>query len=122
VQAGGGVLTPDPQDVPFLPIAGEVYRIRTIICQPPDKHDTRPVVVVASPFALTGRITFVTRTSQTESAGVPHPRNPVLDLSRDGVFSRLRSVEAQLWTPRNVTRLGVLEQSVFAAVIERFWT
>jgi hypothetical protein len=101
---------------------GEVYRIQTIICQPPDKHDTRPVVVVASPLALTGRISMVTRTSRTDSAGVAHARSKELGLSLDGVFSRLRSVEAQLWTPRNVTRLGVLESAVFAAVVERFWT
>ncbi len=61
---GGDVLRPDPQDVPFLSLMGEVYRIQTIICQPPDKHDTRPVVVVASPLALTGRISMVTRTSR----------------------------------------------------------
>jgi hypothetical protein len=116
------MLRPDPQDVPFLPLIGEVYRIRTIICQPPDRHDTRPVVVVASPTGLTGRITMVTRTSDTKAPGVPHARSKPLDLSADGVFCRLRSVEAQLWTPRNVTRLGPLEPAVLAAVVERFWT
>jgi hypothetical protein len=49
------VLKPDPLDVAYLPLVGEVYIIRTVIAQPPDKHDTRPVVVVASPANLLGR-------------------------------------------------------------------
>lgn len=116
------MIRPDPLDVPFLPVAGEIYRIRTIIVQPPDQHDTRPVVVVSSPRDLLGRVSFVCRTSDTSVKGIAHSRERRLSLSKDGVFDRLRSTEAQLWTPRNVARLGVLDAITLAEVVARFWT
>lgn len=116
------VLKPDPLDVAYLPLVGEVYIIRTVIVQPPDKHDTRPVVVVASPANLLGRISLVCRTTDTSAKGVSHARNRHLGLNKDGVFCRLTSTEAQLWTPRNVTLLGSLEPENLAPVVDRFWT
>lgn len=116
------MIKPNPLDVPFLPVTGEVYRICTVIVQPPDQHDTRPVVVVSSPRDLFGRVTFVSRTSDTSAKGIAHSRTRELNLTKDGVFDRLRSTEAQLWTPRNVTRLGVLDADTLAAVVGRFWT
>jgi len=86
-----------------------MYRIQTIIVQPPDQHDTRPVVVVSVPRDLNGRVSFVCRTSDTSAKGIAHSRDRKLGLSKDGVFDRLRSTEAQLWTPRNVARLGLLD-------------
>jgi hypothetical protein len=114
-------MTPDPLDIPFLPLVGDVYRVRTIIVQPPDKHDTRPYVVVASPANMRGRISLVCRTSDTSADGIGHERDRRLSLTKDGVFNRLRSTEAQLWTPRNVTRLGPLERYLVDRIIERFW-
>lgn len=105
-----------------MPAVGEIYRIRTIIVQPPDQHDTRPVVVVSSPRDLTGRISFVCRTSDTSTKGIDHLRDRSLGLTKDGVFDRLRSTEAQLWTPRNVARLGLLDAMIVSEIIERFWT
>jgi hypothetical protein len=116
------VVKPDPLDVAYLPLVGEIYIIRTVIVQPPDKHDTRPVVVVASPANLLGRISLVCRTSDISAKGVQHARDRRLGLNRDGVFCRLTSTEAQLWTPRNVTLLGSLEPEHLAPVVERFWT
>ena len=116
------VIRPDPVDIPFLPVVGDLYRVRTIIVQPPDKHDTRPFVVVASPANLLGRISLVCRTSDTSADGISHARDRRLGLTKDGVFNRLRSTEAQLWTPRNVTRLGPLERQLMEQVVARFWT
>ena len=116
------VLKPDPLDVPRLPLVGEVYIIRTVIVQPPDKHDTRPVVVVSSPANLNGRISLVCRTSDMSAKGVAHGRSRQLGLTKDGVFCRLTSTEAQRWTPRNVTLLGPLDSEHLRLVIERFWT
>lgn len=116
------MIKPDPLDVPFLPVAGEIYRIRTIIVQPPDQHDTRPVVVVSSPRDLMGRVAFVCRTSDTSAKGIAHSRDRRLGLTKDGVFERLRSTEAQLWTPRNVARLGLLDAMTLSEVVDRFWT
>jgi hypothetical protein len=116
------VLKPDPLDIAYLPLVGQVYIIRTVLVQPPDKHDTRPVVVVASPATLLGRISLVCRTSDTSAKGVAHGRNPQLGLNKDGVFCRLTSTEAQLWTPRNVTLLGSLEPAHLVRIVDRFWT
>jgi hypothetical protein len=115
------VIKPDPLDVPFLPAVGELYRIQTIIVQPPDQHNTRPVVIVSCPRDLTGRISFVCRTSDTSAKGIAHSRDRSLGLSKAGVFDRLRSTEAQLWTPRNVAKLGLLESALVSEIIERFW-
>lgn len=122
VDATSVLMRVDALDVPFLPQVGQIFLVRTIIVQPADKHDTRPMVVVASPTDLLGRISLVTRTSQTESAhGIFHPKNRLVGLNKDGVFSRLSSTEAQLWTPRNVALLGPLEPAYLVAVIDRFW-
>ena len=107
---------------PFLPKVGELYRVDTIIYSfGHDPAAARPAVVVCvpPPSVRHSPIQLATRTSKS-SRGVPHPADLALGCDRDGVFSDLVSVEQQLWTPRNVEFLGVLQDPYLTSVLERF--
>ena len=107
-------------DEPFVPKLGELYRVSTIIYGYDPAADRPAVVIsVASDQVLRRPIRLVTRTSK-HSPGVAHPADGSLGLDRDGVFSDLVSVEQQMWTPRNVERLGVLPEPFLSEVLERF--
>lgn len=110
----------DPLDEPFLPGLGTLYWAHTIILWSGDRKLTRPVVVIEVPKDRFGRVMVVTRTSDTTRKGVQHDAMPGIGLSKPGVFVRLASTEASLWTPRNVQPLGALPDEVFAAVMGRF--
>jgi hypothetical protein len=85
----------DPLDQPFLPLIGQIYMVRTHILFALDKHLMRPVVVNRTAAIQHGRITVVTRTSDTKAPGIPHRKNAMLGLTKDGVFTRQNSTEAQ---------------------------
>ena len=108
-------------DRPFLPEQGQLYLVNTLVYAGSDPAADRPAVVItAVPDEPSHRpIQIVTRTSQ-EVRGVLHPADESLKCDKDGVFSRLTSVERLLWTPRNVTYLGDLPDLYLAAVVRRF--
>lgn len=114
-------IRPDPDDEPFLPSVGQLFWVKTWLFLPPDKHDERPVLVVNVPLNTRGRISVVTRTSDTRADGVQHRADRTLGLGQDGVFSRLSSTEAQNWTPRNVRFCGTVGDAVLRAVIARWY-
>lgn len=108
---------------PFLPEAGQVYRVNTLIYTfGHDKAAARPAVVLCVPPdpASKSPIQLVTRTSQP-APGIKHPADKSLGLDRDGTFSTLVSVEQQLWKPENVELLGMLPEPYLTQVIERFY-
>ena len=113
------IVIPHLTSDPYLPEVGEVYWVDTAILQGADKP-FRPALVLWVPPSVTGRITVATRTSAAGAAGVPHPAAPELGLKKDGVFSRIRSAEARLWTPGNVRYLGLVDASLTAAVQREF--
>lgn len=104
---------------PFLPAEGDVYLVIPLIYASADPASLRPVVVLVVPELKSGRIQFVTRTSQPVP-GVKHPADPSLGLDRAGVFSDLAGVERSLWCPQNVNRCGRLDEATWRAVQERF--
>jgi hypothetical protein len=107
-------------DEPFVPKLGELYLVSTIIYGYDPAADRPAVVISVATEQVSQRpIQLVTRTSK-KSPGVAHPADRSLHLDRDGVFSDLVSVEQQLWTPRNVERLGVLAEPFLSKVLERF--
>ncbi len=112
----------DPRHVPYLPVEGRLYWARTTIFQPPDKHAERPVVVVRVPGTTLGRISVVSRTSDTSRPGVFHKADPGLTLNLDGVFDRLTSTEGRYWTPFNIRPCGDLSPELFEEIILRWYT
>lgn len=104
--------------LPYLPEVGEVYQITALIQTSGDIKAERPCVVVAIPRAAHQRIGIVTRTSDTDMKGVPHPASLELDLNLDGVFAAYSSVEQQLWRSANVRYRGRLPEPWLSEVLE----
>lgn len=125
---GGHALLPpsfDPPGPPFLPNAGEVYWVSSLLYYSNDPAPSRPVVVLEVPGLPSARIRIVTRTSKVTRtgkpvSGVPHPADLALGLDRDGMFSDLAGVERHLWCPENVKLCGRLDEDTFKAIQERF--
>ncbi len=103
-----------------LPSFGEVYKVRGDIQIPTDKKWDRPAVVVGIPQDLDGRIRIVTRTSDLGRKGVPSPEDHTFQFDLPGVWGYYRSVEARLWVPPDVRRLGVLDASVVKEICRFF--
>ena len=118
---GHALLAPDfgPPGPPFLPTAGEVYWVQTLLYTSTDPAPARPAVVLLVPALASARIQLVTRTSGSPS-GVAHPADDALGLELDGVFSDLVSVERSAWRPNNVHLCGRLGEPVWTLVQERF--
>jgi hypothetical protein len=53
-----------------------------------DKKPSRPAVVVQAPRDWLDRVTLVTRTSDEDAKGIPHPADPKNGCNKPGVFSR----------------------------------
>lgn len=111
---------PNPLDVPFLPLLGQLFWAKTIMFQPADKKPERPVLVVRAPRDAGDRIAVVVRTSHVSQDGVEHPADPRLGLNKPGMFVHLKSTEAQLWTPRNARLCGDVDADVVRAVLARW--
>jgi hypothetical protein len=113
------ILPPLWDDDPYLPDLQVVYWVDTTILPPGDPEPKRPVVVVAVPENTNGTVRVVTR-STTEQYGVEHTATRELGLNKAGRFSRLLPVQGALWTMRNVSWAGQLDDVTFAAVCARF--
>lgn len=103
------------------PVVGGLYRVDTVLLSVHDPKRRRPAVVIALPPYGLPDLPVLTRTSDTTVRGIPHPRNPGLGLSKDGVFgyAYLRRIDARHFTasPHAVVFLGMLEQEYFAKVL-----
>ena len=107
---------------PFLPEEGQLYLVNTVIFTfGSDPAAARPAVVLCVPPSQASKspIQLVTRTSK-DVPGVKHPADRSLRLNANGTFSRLVSVERQLWRPENVELLGVLPDPYRSQVMARF--
>jgi hypothetical protein len=96
---------------PLNPLPGEVYKVdTTILDDNEDDHaDWRRAVIIDVPALLTGRITVVTRTSNTKhKPGILSSKNTSLDFNKPGIWGYLRTSLASLWTPETAKFSGVL--------------
>ena len=109
-----------PAPAVHLPTFGEVYKVRGDIQIPTDKKWDRRAVVVGVPLDLGGRIRIVTRTTRLEREGVPSPVDPTLGFDLPGVWGYYRSVEAVLWVPPDVKRVGVLNRAIMREICKFF--
>jgi hypothetical protein len=118
---GHALLPPpfDPPGPPFLPTAGEIYWVTSLLYHSNDPAPARPAVVLEVPALASARIRIVTRTSKSVP-GVKHPAAPSRGLNLDGVFSDLWSVERHLWCPQNVKLCARLDEVTWKAVQEWF--
>lgn len=107
-------------DEPYEPDIGRLHWLRPPLLDPDDPEPERPAAVVAVPDDEYGQITVVMRSS-TEKNGQFHPKDPANGLTKDGWFSRMRTVPALLWTP-NVARSieAVLDETTFAYIQRDF--
>lgn len=102
-------------------MVGGLYRVDTVLLSVYDPKPRRPAVVIALPPYGLAHLPVLTRTSDTTVRGVQHPRNPTLELSKDGVFgyAHLRRIDARHFTasPHAVVFLGMLETEYFMQVL-----
>lgn len=113
------IVIPLFEEVPFIPDIQVVYWVDTALLPPGDPEAQRPVVVMAVPETTTGTIRVATRSS-SEQWGIPHPRSEALGLNKKGWFSRRANILGELWTLKNVSSTGILDDDTFAAVCARF--
>lgn len=103
------------------PVVGGLYLVDTVLLSAYDPKPRRPAVVIALPPYGLSDPPVLTRTSDTSIRGVQHPRNPALQLSKDGVFGYqyLRHLNIGHFTasPHAVVFLGMLEEEYFAKVL-----
>jgi hypothetical protein len=103
-------------DEPYEPDIRRVYWLHPPLLDPHDPKPERPAVVVK----VGPDITVVTRSSSA-ATGLFHPRDPANGLTRDGRFTRARTVSALLWTPRAASSLDLfLDESTFKLVCKEF--
>jgi hypothetical protein len=103
---------------PYEPDVGRLYWLRPPLLDPDDPEPARPAVVMAIPDDEYGQITIVTRSS-TEKNGQFHQRDPANGLTKDGWFSRIRTVPALLWTPDVAQSIEVFLDDTTFAYIQR---
>jgi hypothetical protein len=103
-------------DEPYVPDVQRLYRLYPPLLDPNDPKPTRPAVVVRAD----ADIVVVTRSASAKK-GVFHANSPAGGLTKDGRFSRVRSVSALLWTPKVAKSLDlVLDDATFKLVCEEF--
>lgn len=107
-------------DEPYEPDVGRLYWLRPPLLDPNDPEPERPAVVMAVPDDRYGQITIVMRSS-TERNGQFHPRDRANGLTKDGWFSRMRTVPGLLWTPDAARSIEVvLDETTFAYIQRDF--
>lgn len=107
-------------DEPYEPDVGRLYWLRPPLLDPNDPEPERPAVVMAVPDDRYGQITIVMRSS-TESNGQFHPKDRANGLTKDGWFSRMRTVPGLLWTPDAARSIEVvLDETTFAYIQRDF--
>jgi hypothetical protein len=105
---------------PYMPEVRRLYWLHRPLLDPQDPEDARPAVVVALPPDETGLIKVVQRSS-TERNGQFHARQPEFKLSKDGWFSRLRPIQAVLWTPSTAESIDLLvDEETFSYILKDF--
>jgi hypothetical protein len=101
---------------PYEPDVGRPYWLQQPLLAADDPEPERPAVVMAVPDDEYGQIAIVTRSS-TEKNGQFHPKDPANGLTKDGWFSRMRTVPALLWTPDVARSIeAVLDETTFAYI------
>ncbi len=105
---------------PFVADVGRVYWLQQPLLDFHDPKPKQPAVVMAVPDDEYGQITVVMRSS-TERNGQFHPKEPAKGLTKDGWFSRMRTVPALLWTRDAAQATGaVLDETTFAYIQRDF--
>lgn len=103
----------------FLPVAGELYWVDTLLYTASDPAPRRPAVVLDVPEPAHSPIRIATRTTVLSVRGVPHAVQPQWSLE-EGVFSDLNSVRKDDWCSPRVSLIGSLDQNTMDAVRRRF--
>jgi hypothetical protein len=87
-----------------------------------DPKPKRPAAVVRMPPPDLDVVTVLTRTTQIDRfQGVFHPRNPELDLTKDGVFSlqHTRYLDPKFFQlPQAVEYLGEVEPGILEQLLD----
>lgn len=110
----------DAAGKPYLPDLRRLYWLYQPLLDPGDREYSRPAVVVAVPSDLFGIITVVQRSS-TDGSGTFHRKEPAHGLSKDGWFSRVRPIQAALWTPTTAKSLDLLlDEETYSYVLRDF--
>ena len=103
-------------DEPFLPDVQRLYRLFPPLLDPSDPKPTRPAAVMRAEADI-----VVATRSASAKRGVFHPRDASAGLTKDGRFDRVRTVSAQLWTPRAARSLDLLlDDATFKLICEEF--
>jgi hypothetical protein len=103
-------------DEPYIPEQRRLYWLRKPLLDAGDPEPERPGVVLIVPGDHGDWIRVGMRSS-TEQNGQFHVRHPRHRLTKDGYFSRSRSVNPELWTPNNAESIDLLlDDETFAYV------
>jgi hypothetical protein len=94
-----------------------LYWLERVLLDPADPEDRRPAVVLVV-AQRPGSEILVGLRSSTERNGEWHDRRPELGLSKEGWFSRARSIDPELWTPNNAHSIDLLlDEVTFSYVV-----
>lgn len=108
-----------PPSPPFLPVAGDLYWVDTLLYTASDPAPRRPAVVLEVPEPAHSPIKIATRTTDLKVRGVPHEAQPQWRLD-EGVFSDLNLVKKSDWCGPRVSLIGSLDTDTMDAVGKRF--
>jgi hypothetical protein len=108
-----------PRSAPFLPVAGELYWVDTLLYTASDPAPRRPAVVLDVPEPPHSPIRIATRTTNLDVRGVLHAAQPQWTLD-EGVFSDLNLVKKNEWCSPRVSLIGSLDTDTLDAVRGRF--
>jgi hypothetical protein len=103
-----------------LPTRGQVFKVLGAIQDPVDKKYDRRAVVVRVPRDVNGRITIITRTTNTKRRGVYSPIDLSNDLDEEGVWGYYRTVDARLWVKPDVKYIFTLPPNVVDEICAKF--
>lgn len=102
-------------DEPCEPEQRRLYWLHHPLLDPGDPETSRPAVVLIVSTSGAGEILVALR-STTERNGYEHEAHPEVHLKK-GWFSRSRSVDPELWTPRTAPSIDLLlTEEAFARV------
>ena len=107
---------------PFLPNAGEVYWVNTIVLDGRDPKPDRPVLVLSVPPSTPEKIVVVTRTTDLTQPGAYSDADLNFDLNKPGVWSYPKAAKTAMWFPPRVRWCGAVDRSELEAVIAILWS
>lgn len=108
---------------PLKLVVGDVWKVDPTILERNsfDHADWRRAVIIDLPAELTGRLTVVTRTSDTNrKPGIFSPVDRSVDLPKPGVWGYVKHSVAALWTPETAKYCGPCPRPEFEDVMELF--